>query len=116
MPNDLALDLRLARRQSGLTQTDVSHLLSIHQTMLSKIELGKRMPSVQQIVKLSLIYGCSFEHAVKETIADAKQGLKDRLATLPNDAPTGVDTEARERTLSTMWQQLVATDLSYGGA
>lgn len=44
------------RRRMGLTQNEVSHLLGIHWTTLSRWERGLAQPSLEQIVKLARRY------------------------------------------------------------
>lgn len=84
MSTQFALDLRLARKKAGYTQGDIAHLLSVHQSVVSDLEHGKRPPSLTEIVELSLIYGRSFESFFAEVMVEAKEHLTVRLATLPS--------------------------------
>ena len=61
MSTEFALDLRLARKKSGLTQRDCAHLLNVHASKVSALEHGKQLPTLIEICTLSLIYGRSFE-------------------------------------------------------
>lgn len=56
MENSLALDLKVARRKAGLTQSDLAHLLEIKKSRVSKIERGMKQYRFREIVALSLIY------------------------------------------------------------
>jgi transcriptional regulator with XRE-family HTH domain len=86
MSNEFALDLKVARRKSGLTQSDCAHLLDIHPSKVSLLESGKTLPSIKDICALSLIYGRSFESLFSSIVAGANRQLRDRLRTMP-DAP-----------------------------
>ena len=57
MSTEFALDLRLARRKAGFTQRDIAHLMGAHQTLVSELERGRQLPTLEQIVTLSMIYG-----------------------------------------------------------
>ena len=86
MINEFALDLKVARRQSGLRQRDCAHLLGISQSMLSDMELGRTAPSVRDICTLSIVYGRSFDSLFEAVLRDARETLPDRLASLPDCA------------------------------
>ncbi len=83
MSHAFALDLKVARRKSGLTQQDCAHLLDVHKTKICLLEQGKTLPSVLEICTLSLLYGKSFESLFGSMMEDAHNVLKDQLATLP---------------------------------
>jgi len=84
MSTQFALDLRLARKKAGYTQEDVAHLLAAHQSVVSDLEHGKLRPSLTQIIELSLIYGRSFESFFAEVMAESKEHLTVRLASMPS--------------------------------
>lgn len=83
MLTDFALDLRLARRRSGLSQHEVAHLLALDQSTLSDLERGETSPTVRQITQLALIYGRSFHSLFAELARAVKPELASRLDTLP---------------------------------
>jgi len=88
MNTQFALDLKVARRKSGLTQQDCAHLLDVNPSRISKLESGKRMPSVQEICTLSLIYGKSFESLFASVFERARKLVHEQLTSLP-DCPKG---------------------------
>ncbi len=83
MSNAFALDLKVARRKSGLTQSDCAHLLGSHRSKFSHLELGKQPPTAVDIAMLSLIYGRTYDTLCRAVFEDAARELGERLVTLP---------------------------------
>ena len=83
MSTEFALDLRTARRKAGYVQGDIAHFLASHQSAVSDLERGLKLPTVTEIVTLSLIYGRSFESLYAAEMLGARRDLKKRLRTLP---------------------------------
>ncbi|MFN3889611.1 MAG: helix-turn-helix transcriptional regulator [Beijerinckiaceae bacterium] len=108
MITDFAIDLRVARRKAGLTQTDCAQLLDISTSSISMLEHGKRLPTLFEICSLSLIYGRSFESLFAEIIASARLALQDRLRTLPAKVRHCAATFNRESTLKRLEERLLA--------
>ncbi len=107
MPTDFSLELRVSRKKSGLTQADVAHLLDVGQSTISGFEQGQLIPSVEQVVKLSLIYGRSFECLYGEVVRGARHKLKARLETLSQDVRTCASTFNRPHTLKGLKHRLI---------
>lgn len=116
MSTEFALDLRLARRKAGLTQRDAAHLLGAHQSAISDLERGRMLPTLVQIVTLSLIYGRSFESLFSAVMADAKRELRDRLRSVPEDVRSYVGTFNRAASLERLRRRLEDGDPDHGGA
>lgn len=110
MITEFALDLRHARRKSGLSQAEIAFLVDVNQATYSRFENGTLKPSVEQLCALALIYGRSFS-SYFETISHAqKPGLKNRLDKLPpKDRPT-VRVFNRARTLEKLRHRLDRKD------
>ena len=106
MSTQFALDLRLARRKSGYTQSDIAHLLNCHQTVVSALEHGRQRPSLEQIVELSLVYGRSFEAFFAELVSERKTHLRARIASLPAHLQPTAMTFNREGSLARLQQRL----------
>lgn len=106
MTNEFALDLKVARRKSGLTQEDCAHLLDVHASKISLLESGKAVPSVTDICALSLIYGRSFESLFSVFIIDANRQLRDRLKTMPKAPDRWLGHFNRRNTLSGLADRL----------
>ena len=115
MSTQFALDLRLARRKAGYTQGDVAHLLSSHQSLVSDLEHGRRRPSLEQIIELSLIYGRSFESFFGALLAERQQVLQERLKRLPEPGKPTAQTFNRTSSLARLTKRL-ASQLEHGSA
>ncbi|WP_158598945.1 helix-turn-helix transcriptional regulator [Rhodophyticola porphyridii] len=116
MSTEFALDLRLARRKSGLSLRDTAHLLNVHKSTLSALETGKRLPSVEQVCQFSLIYGRSFQSLFNEVTEDAKAKLQAQLPSLPGPGPRWPGKLQREKTLTRLSSRLSNNDARHGGA
>ena len=107
MSSQFALDLRLARKKAGYTQDDLAHLLETHQTVVSQLEHGKRRPTLNEIIDLSLVYGRSFESLFTEVMAERKKSLAVRLSTLPAPGRNAMSTFNRPGSLARMKRPLI---------
>lgn len=58
---NIGLRIKELREQANLRQNQVAAYLGMDQSTLSKLETGKRTISVEQLEKLSELYGCDFE-------------------------------------------------------
>lgn len=115
MSTKFALDLKVARRKSGLTQQDCAHLLDVNQARVSKLEAGHRLPSVQEICTLSLIYGKSFESLFGSVFEDARRRVRTQLDTMP-ECPRRWSRFNRNHTLNAISERLEETkQTEYGG-
>ena len=83
MTKEFALDLKVARQNSGLTQEDCAHLLGVCDATLAKMEGGTRTPTVREICTLSLIYGRSFESLFSGIFSEVREDLFQRLMKMP---------------------------------
>ena len=106
MTTEFALDLRAARRKAGFVQGDVAHLLGMHQSTVSELETGRKLPTLSQTVMLSLIYGRSFESLFAAVMKDARKDLKKRVRTLPRDVRDFPGTLNRKSTIARLKQRL----------
>ena len=113
MITEFALDLRHARRKSGLSQQEVAYLLSVNQATYSRFEQGTLTPSVEQLCILALIYGRSFASYFDMITTAQKPQLKQRLDRLPPKERPRVRTFNRARTLEKLRHRL---DPHYGAA
>ena len=117
MKKDFALDLRVARRASGLTQADCAHLLKIDASRISRLETGKYHPTAQELCTLAIIYGEPLNGLAGTFTEKMLHSLRDRLASMP-DCPTNWrDTQKRRQTIEALAQRLaVLKPSSYDGA
>lgn len=87
MTKEFAMDLRVARQKSGLTQDDCAYLMGVSEVTISKMERGDRTPTIFEICTLSLIYGRTFESLFNGIFKDVRAHLSARLGAMP--APSG---------------------------
>ena len=99
-------DLKAARKQAGLTQFDCAHLLGASNNIVSRIEIGQRMPTIRELLTLSLIYGQQFESFYAEMLKRIRRELSAKLTSIP-DAPSGwALAQTRVNTLKAIWRRL----------
>lgn len=84
MIQEFTLDLRAARRNSGLRQIDCAHLMGVQPSKISDLENGRQRPSVRDICTLSMIYGRSFESLFAGIFDEVKADLTCRLDDIPD--------------------------------
>lgn len=116
MSTDFSLELRLARRKAGLTQSDVAHLLNAPQSTVSRLEKNRTQPTIEQVVTLSLIYGRSFECLFAEIVKSARRDLSERLPALPDDVRQHVGTFNRASSLARLSDRLATEPMEYDAA
>ena len=106
MTKEFALDLKVARQNSGLTHQDCAQLLGVSDATLAKIEAGKRTPSICEICTLSLIYGRSFESLFAGIFRDVRAHLSARITSLPKASGTVCLRINRQSTLNRLARRL----------
>lgn len=60
--NLLSLRLIYLRKQKGYTQSDVAEILNISRSSLSRYEKGTRIPNIEILMQLSLLYDVSCDY------------------------------------------------------
>lgn len=110
MIREFALDLKVARRKSGLTQQDCAYLIGVSDSKISMMESGKIMPSLKEICALSTIYNCSFESLFNSIFDGVGDELLERVIHMP-DGPDGrLGNYNRQNTLGRLYQALHGYD------
>jgi transcriptional regulator with XRE-family HTH domain len=66
----IAKRLALARKQAGLTQSQVAKMLGVHRPTISEMEAGRRRVSADELAQLSDIYGVSITWLVGDDESD----------------------------------------------
>ena len=105
MSKTFPLDLKVARRKSGLTQADCAHLLGVHRSKVSHLECGETEPTLRDICTLSLIYGRSFESLFSSVFYELRRELRARLVTLPAPGGSWIGRFNRKATLDRLARQ-----------
>lgn len=108
MIHEFTLDLRAARRNSGLRQVDCAHLMGAHKSKISNLETGRQRPSVRDICTLSMIYGRSFESLFSGIFDEVRADLAMRIRDLGEPAPHYKRRLSREATLQKLWERIEA--------
>jgi len=107
MFEEFILDLKVARKKSGLTQGDCGHLLGGSNHKISQVERGERPPTIEEICALSLIYGRNFESLFGEVFAQVRDNLAKNMETLPEPATQHPGGFNRTNTLEALAQRLL---------
>lgn len=55
-------NLRILREKKNITQLKLSTELEISQELVSQIELGKSLPSIENLVKIANYFNCSTDY------------------------------------------------------
>lgn len=88
--NVIANRIKERRKQLGLSQVDLAHLVNISQTQVSKYELGQNLPTADILVALSRVLRASIDWLV---------GISDEVGNLPDD-----DLSEAERQLLSLYR------------
>ena len=110
MIQKLSLDLKLARRRSGLSQADCAHLVGVDASRMSKLESGKAEPSVCELAILSLIFDRPADDFTKGVIVALRGALADRLDSMPSVPQNWRDWHQRSQTLQALSARLDGID------
>ena len=110
MTTEFALDLSLARRKAGYVQSDIAHLMASHQSRISDLEQGRVLPTLTEIVTLSLIYGRSFESLFSMLMDEKRRDLTPRVKTLPEEVRNYVGTFNRAGSIDRLKDRLAEQD------
>ena len=117
MKQTFALDLKVLRRKSGLTQRDCAHLLAVHPSKISLFESGRAIPNIRDIAALAIVYGKSFEQLFEQFIIETHKQVYERVRSMPAAPKRWLGSFNRRTTLNTLADRLSAlTDLGYAAA
>jgi len=100
MKNDFALDLKTARKRSGLTQEDCAYLMGCDATKLTRLERGNTLPGLRDVLMLGLIYGRTFESLFAHILRECRMGLASTLESLPEGPPNWAGRARRQHSLN----------------
>lgn len=106
MTKEFALDLKVARQNSGLTQDDCARLLGVSDATVAKMEGGTRTPTIHEICTLSLIYGRTFESLFSGIFREVREDLFERLTKMPVASGTVCLRVNRQSTLNKLARRL----------
>lgn len=66
---DLATNLVSLRKQKGLTQMDLAEKLNVSRQAISRWEVGAAVPSTDNLIVLSNLYGISVDSILKDDLS-----------------------------------------------
>ena len=106
MLKQFALDLKVARRKSGLSQSDCAHLLEVDRTKISRLERGDCAPTMRDFCTLSLVHGKSFQSLFDRIFKEVRDALQERLASIPAQPGKRISQFNRTNTLNRLGARL----------
>ncbi|MEO7221676.1 MAG: helix-turn-helix transcriptional regulator [Devosia sp.] len=106
MHEQFPVDLKVARRKSGLSQADCAHLLGVDPSVMSKLEAGKAVPSVTQLTILHLVFGDGARSLWSGLVVSLQDDLAQRLASMPKCPTNWPDQFNRQQTLDALAERL----------
>lgn len=60
--------MRTLRKQHGLTLTQLGDMLGVHNTYVSQIEKGKKIPNAAMILKIADIFGVTTDQLMRDEL------------------------------------------------
>ena len=108
MKNNFGVDLKVARRQSGLSQADCAYLLQISLSRMSKLEAGVRELKVSEMCSLCIVYGYAVSPLCQSRVERRVISMRQRLATLPDYRIEQPSQKKRRETLEVLARRLEA--------
>jgi len=90
---DLAANVRLLRKQKGLTQVELAQRIGCSQAVITAYEKGRKKPSIDTLARLAEVLGASTDQIVgKRAVPNTKRPAKNpklwkkfsQLEQLPN--------------------------------
>lgn len=103
---EYSLDLKVARRKSGLSQADCAHLLGVDPSRLSKLEAGKATPSIYELSVLCFVFETPASTVHDRILVSLALALGERLSSMPACPENWPDQFNRRSTLNTLAEKL----------
>lgn len=75
-------NIRRLRKEKGLTQKQLAHLVDVTDAQISLIESGKRSPSFEVLLKMGEVFDCSVDDIIRgkeKTVITTDDGQEDSL-------------------------------------
>ncbi len=60
--------LRALRKRDGLTLQQLGDMLGVHNTYISKMEQGKRIPNMMMVIKITKIFGVTCDQLIQDEL------------------------------------------------
>ncbi len=114
MTTQFAQDLRLARKIAGLTQHDCATLMNSRRKQIRYLETGTKVPSLDDLFMLSVIYNRTFEDHFAERMRAARATVRAGLPQLPVSAGPKMLARQRQFTLDRIEADLLREPNPHG--
>ena len=88
-----------ARRKAGLSQAECARLLGVSQSHISRLELGRAVPSVTDLCGIAVLFGRTMEFLVEPIFQDRALTIRQRLFDLPDPRAGWLGRFTRNNTL-----------------
>lgn len=72
----MAISLKAARVNAGLTQLEAAKMIGVNVSMLAKWEAGTSLPSVKWVPKITEVYGTSYDDIIFTPNKNAKSVIE----------------------------------------
>ena len=82
---DIGARIRTVRREQGMTQEQLAEAVGVGTTHISHIETGHTIPSLQVLVDIINVLGCSADKLLCIEVAEARPFLNNGLTDLVAD-------------------------------
>ena len=82
---DIGTRLRTARKEKGMTQEQLAEAVGVGTTHISHIETGRTIPSLQVMVDIINVLGCSADKLLCIEVEEARPFLNNWLTDLVAD-------------------------------
>lgn len=68
--------LRVLRKKRGLTASELGDMLGVHQTHVSQLETGRKIPNAAMILKIADTFGVSTDLLMRDELEIEPKGGK----------------------------------------
>ena len=103
---EVRVDLKVSRKESGLLQSDLAQLLGTTQPRISRLEKGKSVLTVDETVKLAIIFNENVTKLFRLLSARMKEEIAGQLEKVSPEVSCHADAEQRQETLNRLSQNL----------
>lgn len=103
---DVMVDLRINRRESGLCNKDLAHLLDISASRVARLQTGNATLTVDELIALCLIFGKNVDQLLARTSEQIARQIKLSLADMPDEPDNWIAHDKRLDCLNALIERL----------
>lgn len=107
---EVRIDLKVSRRESGLLQSDLAHLLETTQPRISNLEQGKGALTVEEALKLTVIFGKPVVELFQLLSERVRDELGQRISIMAEALPNVESSGPRADTFNRLMARLSANN------